>query len=89
MSGPQSSTRYQKFRARIRDTTPPVCWLCGEAIDLTVRWPDRRSWTLDHVVPLTHGGQLLDPANARPAHAACNSKRQANAPSRTVTSREW
>nr|WP_256122652.1 HNH endonuclease [Streptomyces sp. LUP47B] len=33
------------------------------------------SFTLDHEQPLSKGGNLLDPANARPAHRKCNSSR--------------
>lgn len=85
----KGSTAYQRLRRQIMATTPPICWLCGEHIDLTLRGPDGRSWSLDHVIPTSQGGALLDPRNCRPSHLACNRKRQANAPSRTVTSRQW
>ncbi|MFE9923130.1 HNH endonuclease [Streptomyces sp. NPDC005774] len=48
-------------------------------------------FTSDHLVPLSRGGQPLDPANARPAHRRCNSSRG----NRTTTakterrSRQW
>ncbi|MFE7354381.1 HNH endonuclease [Streptomyces sp. NPDC057543] len=51
------------------------CWLCGHNIDGTLNAKHSMSFTLDHLVPLSKGGDLLDPANARPAHRRCNSKR--------------
>lgn len=41
-----------------------MCWLCG------VMGAD----TIDHVVPLTRGGDN-EPSNLRPAHRACNSRK--------------
>jgi 5-methylcytosine-specific restriction endonuclease McrA len=85
----RKTRRWQQLRARIRATTPAVCWICGQRINLGLAWPDPESWTLDHIVPIAEGGAGLDPANLRPAHAACNSKRRSTAAPRTVTSREW
>ncbi|MFF2475095.1 HNH endonuclease [Streptomyces sp. NPDC058066] len=39
------------------------------------RPPAPLAFTLDHLVPLSLGGDLLDPANARSAHRRCNSAR--------------
>ncbi|MGW9595401.1 HNH endonuclease [Streptomyces chartreusis] len=33
------------------------------------------SFTLDHEQPLSRGGNLLDPTNARPTHRRCNSSK--------------
>ncbi|MGW1039343.1 HNH endonuclease [Streptomyces sp. NPDC002547] len=55
------------------------CWICGREIDysLTGYAAQRSRWafTLDHAIPLTRGGDLLDPTNARSAHRKCNSAR--------------
>ncbi|MFD9515531.1 HNH endonuclease [Streptomyces mirabilis] len=51
-------------------------WICGHNIAVNVdcqRHP--LAFTLDHEVPLSKGGSLLDPANARSAHRRCNSAR--------------
>jgi 5-methylcytosine-specific restriction endonuclease McrA len=49
----------------------PVCHICGQAIDLTVRWPDPMSGVFDHVLAVARGGtdQLSDLAAA---HNHCN-----------------
>lgn len=69
------------------------CWICGHNIPANV---DGRThplaFTLDHLVPLSRGGSLLDPANARSAHRRCNSARgNRTAPPRKYTrsSRRW
>lgn len=51
-----------------------VCWLCDDAIDLELVWPDPMSLSMDHVVPLSHQGPDT-PANVRPAHLTCNCSR--------------
>ena len=54
-----------------------VCQLCERPVDPNVEWPDRRSPSLDHVVPQSHA---LVPdhsvENLQLAHLVCNSYRQ-------------
>lgn len=51
-----------------------VCHLCGEPIDMSLRFPHSMSATIDHVVPLSKGGtHTYD--NIRPAHLSCNSRK--------------
>lgn len=55
------------------------CWLCGHNIAYEIKGPlagkHPLAFTLDHLIPLSKGGDLLDPANARSAHRRCNSAR--------------
>ena len=53
-----------------------ACWLCGSAIDpaWAGRTGDPRGPSLDHVVPLSAGGETAW-TNLRLAHALCNSVR--------------
>ncbi|MEU0991950.1 HNH endonuclease [Streptomyces sp. NPDC005953] len=71
---PRTGRPYRRLTAAVKALGMP-CWICGRGIDpqLDVKHP--LSWTLDHLVPLSKGGALLDPANARSAHRRCNSKR--------------
>lgn len=48
-----------------------ICHLCGEKIPKDAKWPDRKFGTLDHVMPLNHGG-LHSYANIKAAHLTCN-----------------
>lgn len=53
-----------------------VCWLCKQPIDLSVDRREPGGMSVDHVIPRSKGGgDSLD--NLRPAHRACNVRRQA------------
>jgi 5-methylcytosine-specific restriction endonuclease McrA len=49
-----------------------ICQLCRLPVSLASRAPDPASPTLDHVVPLSRGGEHSK-ANAQLAHYGCNS----------------
>lgn len=51
------------------------CWLCGRVIDPRVVYPDPWSGSVDHVVPLSRGGDPLARGNCRAAHLRCNQRR--------------
>lgn len=53
-----------------------VCHLCGELTDPHVAYPHPQYPVIDHVVPLSHGGDH-GPENWRTAHNICNSRRRA------------
>jgi len=50
------------------------CGICRKAIGKSFRWPDPRSKSIDHIVPISEGGE--DTAgNKRAAHLGCNCAR--------------
>ncbi|MEU0359929.1 HNH endonuclease [Streptomyces cyaneofuscatus] len=71
---PRNGRPYRRLVASLRAAGGP-CWLCGHNIDTSLDAKHPMSFTLDHLVPLSRGGDLLDPANARAAHRRCNSAR--------------
>lgn len=75
---PRNGRPYRRLCAAQRALGLP-CWRCGKGIDYTITGlaAQRSPWafTLDHLIPLSLGGSLLDPANARSAHRRCNSAR--------------
>ena len=71
---PRNGRPYRRFVDWLRAQRLP-CWLCGHDIGYGLDAKHPMSFTLDHLVPLSRGGQLLDKANARPAHRRCNSSR--------------
>jgi 5-methylcytosine-specific restriction endonuclease McrA len=75
MAGIRNGRPYRRLVAAQKARGLP-CWWCGHNIPTNV---DGRThplaFTLDHEVPLSKGGSLLDPANARSAHRRCNSSR--------------
>lgn len=48
-----------------------LCPLCGDVIDRSLSWPDRYSASLDHIVPLSRGGEHSD-ENCQWVHLRCN-----------------
>lgn len=63
---------YQRVpKIKIYDRDKWTCGLCGELIDKGAKYPDPLSVSLDHVVPISHGGPHT-PANLQAAHWICN-----------------
>ncbi|MEV8245021.1 HNH endonuclease [Streptomyces rochei] len=92
-SNPRNGRPYRRLCVQQRALRLP-CWICGQEIDYTLTGyaAQRSAWafTLDHAVPLTRGGDLLDPHNARSAHRRCNSARgNRTAQPQTRASRRW
>ncbi|MGV2914482.1 HNH endonuclease [Streptomyces alfalfae] len=78
VGNPRNGRPYRRLCTEQRALGLP-CWWCGKPIryDLTGLDAQRHplAFTLDHLLPLSRGGDLLDPANARSAHRRCNSAR--------------
>lgn len=90
---PRNGRRYRRLCEQQRALEYP-CWLCGKGIAYSITGPEAGkhplAFTLDHLVPLSKGGDLLDPANARSAHRRCNSARGNRMTVKTAgTSRRW
>ena len=86
------SQAWKKARAKAL-ANATACTLCGQPIDHDAPARSRWSASVDHVVPRSLGGSLLDPANLRPVHYGCNSRRgngvKAKPKSITRTTRAW
>lgn len=66
------STSTEGFtEADVRDAYGENCYLCGVEVDFLLRWPDRMSPSLDHVVPLVAGGTHTL-YNVAMVHLICN-----------------
>lgn len=48
-----------------------ICQLCGEKVDKNLKWPDPKSASLDHIIPLSKGGHHSK-SNSQLAHLLCN-----------------
>lgn len=71
----------KRIAVRVRAGEP--CALCGQPIDLTIAWPDPWSYTVDHVIPSSHGGDDHGDDQLHPAHKQCN-ERRGNQPPGTI-----
>lgn len=52
-----------------------TCGICGERIPKRAKWPDMRSASVDHIVPLAGGGKH-EMRNVQASHLGCNSVKQ-------------
>lgn len=102
-----NGSRRTALRKRVAAQGLP-CHLCGQPIDYSLTtWTDPKdgrekrhpmSFELDELVPVSKGGDPLDPSNVAPAHRICNQRRGDRVPQRPQpqaadaglpTSREW
>lgn len=51
-----------------------TCGICGKRVDPALRWPDRMSASLDHIIALADGGTHTR-ANSQCSHLGCNSRK--------------
>ncbi|OBA62197.1 HNH endonuclease [Nocardia sp. 852002-20019_SCH5090214] len=92
----RNTTTRDQHRATIRRTKPP-CAICGEDIDYKAHHTDPRSFSVDHIIPLSKGGpDTIE--NKQPAHRKCNRDKSNKTPDelknvegpRTfITHRKW
>jgi 5-methylcytosine-specific restriction endonuclease McrA len=67
------TAEYRRLRAQvIREESH--CWLCGGLVDKSLKGPDPKSPSADHVVRLEDGGDNIR-SNLRLSHLGCNSGR--------------
>lgn len=62
---------YRKARKKIF-ATQTICAICGRPVNFDLRFPDPWSATVDHIVPISKGGNPADIANMQLAHLQCN-----------------
>lgn len=61
-----------------------ICNICGKKIDRRLRCPNWGAATLDHIIPLSLGGQHVF-SNVAPAHLRCNLNKGATMPTDATT----
>lgn len=71
----KSQAAISKLSVReVWDRDNGVCQICRKRIDWNRKWPNSKSMSVDHIVPISKGG-TDEEANVRAAHLGCNSKR--------------
>lgn len=56
-----------------------ICQLCNEPVDVSLKFPDRMSKSLDHIIPISRGGEHSR-ANTQLAHFGCNASKNDKLP---------
>lgn len=75
----QSATVVYFIPADIFERDAWLCALCDRAIDRALRWPNPMSVSLDHVIPLSRGGEH-SPENTQASHLTCNLRKHNTMP---------
>jgi len=83
---------WGRLRARVI-AEETHCALCGKPVNKTLKFPHKRSPTVDLRVPLSLGGSQRDRTNLRLAHFDCNASRGNGTRNRRrrgfTTTRRW
>lgn len=64
-------TQYDKNK-KIILRTQSVCQICGNQIDMSLKFPHPMSPTVDHIIPISKGGHPSAMDNLQLAHFICN-----------------
>lgn len=64
------------YVARLVERDGIACSLCGDDIDMDLKYPDPMSRSVDHVLPRSHGG-TEEMGNLSLAHFRCNNMKRA------------
>lgn len=66
--------RRRQAVARLRARRDP-CHICGQPIDYDLPAGDPMSFEADDLIPVSLGGNPIDPANLAASHRICNQRR--------------
>lgn len=71
-------TRYQALEkiidVHIYERDNWICQICGEHVNEHIKWPDPMSSSLDHIIPISKGGEHIR-SNVQLAHLECNNRK--------------
>jgi 5-methylcytosine-specific restriction endonuclease McrA len=74
VSAGRAGRPWRRAAAHIRGTQTH-CWICGHPVNFAAPPRTPAAPSVDHLRPLTLGGDPTDPTNLRLAHYGCNSRR--------------
>ena len=63
--------QFDRNKKRIY-ATQSVCGICGQPVDMSLRYPHPLSKCIDHIVPVSKGGHPSAIENLQLAHWTCN-----------------
>jgi len=69
------SEKYSGLDIYARDNG--ICGICNMPIDLDNKYPDRNSYSVDHIIPIVAGGNDTKD-NVQASHLGCNSRKAAH-----------
>lgn len=70
---PGKRMTYERTRKKIiAAANGELCYLCGQPLDTSIKFGHPDAVVIDHVIPISKGGSVLDSDNMRPVHDRCN-----------------
>lgn len=54
-----------------------ICGLCGNGIDISLKFPNPKSFSIDHIIPISVGGNDTQ-NNVQSSHLGCNARKAAH-----------
>ena len=66
-----AKSSFQKAK-KIIFSSQTICGICGRPVDFDKKFPDPWSATVDHIIPVTKGGDPASLENLQLAHLQCN-----------------
>lgn len=83
---------YEKAK-KIIYGSQSVCAICGRPVNFDLKFPNPWSATLDHIIPISKGGSVVDIENLQLAHLQCNRMKASRLPTsapkkQTLTNRD-
>lgn len=63
--------QFDKNKKKIYKTQN-VCGICGQPVDMSLKFPNPMSKSIDHIIPIVRGGHPSDIDNLQLAHLSCN-----------------
>jgi 5-methylcytosine-specific restriction endonuclease McrA len=86
---PSTATRtaYERNRKKILANVD-ICAICGGPVDKTLKAPDPWSPVVDHIIPVSKGGDPAGEDNLQLAHRKCNREKSDKLPSASVKQKE-
>lgn len=83
-----SGWRWENARQQVfRNQT--VCNICGEPVDQNLKFPHPMSRSVDHIIPLSRGGDPYALSNLALTHLAHNRAKWDGVRQNNPTSRRW
>lgn len=71
----RAGVRYERInRRKVYERDGWKCGICHKAVDPACKWPDLMSPSLDHIIPIAHGGDHVY-SNVQLAHWKCNTNK--------------
>ena len=62
---------FEKNKKKIY-ATQNTCGICGQPVDMKLRYPNPLAKCIDHIIPISKGGHPSDIDNLQLAHWTCN-----------------